>query len=103
MEATGGTVTIIAGAGAGAQSGKDTMMTIAALTVEAEAIGMVMQMVIGMKEVEGEAGGEEKKKKKTMMIGATGLVEEVPLLGKGVLRGEQRSNNGIESGMDNDS
>ena len=69
------------------------MMTIVILTVEAEVIGTVMQMVIDMKEMGGDIGDLKKK------IGVIGHIKV--LLGKEVLKGEQKLNNGIESEMGN--
>ena len=68
-------------------------MTIVILTVEAEVIGTVMQMVIDMKEMGGDIGDLKKK------IGVIGHIKV--LLGKEVLKGEQKLNNGIESEMGN--
>ena len=69
------------------------MMTIVILTVEAEAIDTVMQMVIDRR-MGGDIGDLKKK------IGVIGHIKV--LLGKEVLKGGQKLNNGIESEMGND-
>ena len=69
-------------------------MTIVILTVEAEAIDTVMQMVIDRREMGGDIGDLKKK------IGVIGHIKV--LLGKEVLKGGQKLNNGIESEMGND-